>query len=302
MNHRLTIAFLLLLAVITQAGAQALSGRYKKNRPVVIACDHDLPPYSFIDEKGQPTGLHVDIVRSIIEELDVPCRFMAEERSAARKDFEQGRADMILTDASDDQLRGYYHTKAVIHYLRVNADSIAEMRLASRDRQLVEQMDGVYTRLKHNGTITAVQDRWLHPERVESASAPALRIITDGALTAAAVVCLLCLLLWLCTKYHDSQKMLRSRIVGQAEQTGLHYAAEDNEASHDLQHRYEAILDNPFVAISFYDNKGHVIIENDTMKRLGHAAAAQAHRMPIYNLQGEIANYLTAINCSEEVI
>lgn len=71
------------------------------------------------------------------------------------------------------------------------------------------------------------------------------------------------------------------------------FTDDNGEAAHNLQQGYEAILDNPFVAISFYDNNGKLIIQNDTMKRLG-TPAMPGNRQPLYNLKGEIANYFVA--------
>ena len=43
---------------------------------------------------------------------------------------------------------------------------ISEVHVVSRDRQLVEQIDDHYSRLKQRGEIAIIQDRWFHPERI----------------------------------------------------------------------------------------------------------------------------------------
>ena len=44
---------------------------------------------------------------------------------------------------------------------------ISEVHVIGRDRQLVEQIDDQYSRLKQRGEIATIQDRWFHPERIE---------------------------------------------------------------------------------------------------------------------------------------
>lgn len=47
---------------------------------------------------------------------------------------------------------------------------ISEVHVVGRDRQLIEQIDDQYSRLKQRGEIAIIQDRWLHPERVQKKS------------------------------------------------------------------------------------------------------------------------------------
>jgi hypothetical protein len=72
------------------------------------------------------------------------------------------------------------------------------------------------------------------------------------------------------------------------------YAVEDNRAARNLINKYNAILCNPFVAISFYDNNGHLIVENQAMKELGDKDIALS-RQPLYNAEGEVTNFFVAI-------
>ena len=49
---------------------------------------------------------------------------------------------------------------------------ISEIHIVGRDRQLVEQVDDQYSRLKQNGTVVMLQNKWLHPEQAEEKSVP----------------------------------------------------------------------------------------------------------------------------------
>jgi len=65
---------------------------------------------------------------------------------------------------------------------------ISEIHIIGRDRQLIEQIDDQYSRLKQSGEIAAIQDKWFHPERVHGTSSPVVYY----------VICAVLLLMALC--------------------------------------------------------------------------------------------------------
>ena len=60
---------------------------------------------------------------------------------------------------------------------------ISELHIVGRDRQLIEQIDDQYSRLKQRGEIAFIQDRWFHPERIKEESDPYWLYIAAGILT-----------------------------------------------------------------------------------------------------------------------
>ena len=64
---------------------------------------------------------------------------------------------------------------------------ISEIHIIGRDRQLIEQIDDQYSRLKQSGEIAAIQDRWFHPERVHDHSSPMVYYIVAALLLLAAL-------------------------------------------------------------------------------------------------------------------
>jgi PAS domain-containing protein len=99
-------------------------------------------------------------------------------------------------------------------------------------------------------------------------------------------------------------------------------------AARDIVHKYDAILSDPFVPMSFYDSKGVLIDHNEAMKKLldgiddslfkeifkpeenkemrvirhlyypeyGIDKFVECHIQPLYNAKGKIANYLVTTN------
>ena len=246
---------------------------------------------------------------------------------------------------------------------------ISEVHFVGRDRELMEEIDDNYSRLKQQGDVAVIQDRWMHPERVESKTEPVYLYIIAGVLLLAAI-------LWMfsrlarrhvlratrassglndmmlkalhmgnfdvmqydiardCITNHygdilpqegltleeytqrihpdqreEFRQKMRSLLEGRERHFQLnkrwnqgtdeapHYLnfqghaiselddnghpayvinaihdvtqeMEEDKAARDLIHKYEALSNVPYVAMSFYDSKGFLIDLNDSMKQL----------------------------------
>lgn len=71
---------------------------------------------------------------------------------------------------------------------------ISEVHIVGRDRQLIEQIDDQYSRLKQRGEIATIQDRWFHPERIEEETDLHWLYITLGIL---ALIATMWFFIWL---------------------------------------------------------------------------------------------------------
>ena len=58
------------------ATAHTLNDRYNSSRPVVMTCDWDKPPYEYLNDKGEPAGTNIDVMRAIMKEMNLPIRFV----------------------------------------------------------------------------------------------------------------------------------------------------------------------------------------------------------------------------------
>ena len=286
------ITFILLLAGILQTMAQALTDRYNRQRPVVIICDNSHS--SLAGHHDHPSGCCADIAKAVAERIGLPCKIVMQDIDEAQLIFKQGNADIILADGKGLNAPTYFVSKNVINYCRTSDDFIDETRFIGKDHQLIEQMDDEFTRMKEAGDIAAIQERWMNPELIEFEAMPTPLYIAIALLFVAFVFCGLILFLLAHTRRTHHNTIVLDGIISLAPQMEQFYAIEDNQAAHDLMHKYNAILCNPFVAISFYDNNGHLIIENQAMKELGNKDIALS-RQPLYNAEGEITNYFVAI-------
>ena len=69
---RILFILIALQTTIAPLLAQSLSEKYTKDRPVVVVCDWDKPPYEFLDSKGVPAGSNIDVLNAVMEKLDLP--------------------------------------------------------------------------------------------------------------------------------------------------------------------------------------------------------------------------------------
>lgn len=283
--RQLLIITILLLSGVLHAPAQALTDRYTRQRPVVVVSDNERL---------------TDITRCVTDALGLPCQFVTGSGAEAEEALKHGRADLVITDDSSERAAGRHASKSIVSYSRVTADSIAAMRFVGRDRQLIEQLDDQYMRLRESGKIAAVEEHWEHPELLSAQEEEkAALTIADVLLILSGILFLLSLiLLWhiRATRRHSAEVR---EMMTQTNQMNQYYAIEDSQAAHDLVHKYEAILSNPFLAISFYDNNGKLIVQNEAMKRLGHENVT-AQRQPLYNAEGRVVSYFVAIRCDRK--
>ena len=73
-------------------------------------------------------------------------------------------------------------------YLNDVGIPISEVHVIGIDRQLIEQIDDQYSRLKQRGEIAVIQDRWFHPERIQKKHSLVWLNIIIGALALIAIL------------------------------------------------------------------------------------------------------------------
>ena len=282
-NIRLT-AIILLLAIATGAAAQALSERYNKNRPVVIVCNYK-----------KNAGYYLEIANRLAQRMGVAYRYETNMGDAGWEAFENGDADLILTNDMKYNLGKYYISKSMVNYQRVSGDSVTEIHLTGKDRQLIEAIDDYYMRMKQEGEIEDILTRWLNPEEAKPETDDTAIEIADALLILSGILIVLSLLLlWHIRNTRKHTKEIKE-MVSQAKLMSDRYEKQDSKAAEVLKKKYEAVMSNPFVAIAFYDKDGRLIEMNETMKRSRrHTRVLQ--RQPLYNADGEVSNYIVAVD------
>ena len=68
---------------------------YTEEDPLVYEDAWDLWPYVFLNENGEPVGYNIDLLRMILNELDIPYRVKLKPTQDALNDVKAGRADLM---------------------------------------------------------------------------------------------------------------------------------------------------------------------------------------------------------------
>ncbi|MBQ9666455.1 MAG: transporter substrate-binding domain-containing protein [Bacteroidaceae bacterium] len=93
---------------------------HESDHTLVIASDWDKPPYEFRNDMGNPAGFYVDVLTTILDELEIPYRFQMLEASKAIDLFEQGKADLIFDNVRKYNSPQFFHTSNIISYYRIS--------------------------------------------------------------------------------------------------------------------------------------------------------------------------------------
>ena len=118
-RYNLRTALLVLSLLCYKGVSAALSSRYSEQKPLVIACDWDAPPYEFLDDKGLPAGFSVDVMKAICQSLEIPHVFQMRESFTEEQMFRQRRADVIVGPNDMLQLFGCGVSESVLGYYRL---------------------------------------------------------------------------------------------------------------------------------------------------------------------------------------
>ena len=103
----------------TAAMARPDDLQYTKERPLVIVADWNFAPYEYSNDKGEPEGYHIDVLKTILHQLDIPFVFKQKEWSLAVKTFDDGKADLIIECLHDRKItssKAFYSRKTLAPY------------------------------------------------------------------------------------------------------------------------------------------------------------------------------------------
>ena len=119
-RYALLLPSLLTLLCVTAAKAQApYNLDYSEDNPVIIVCDWDFPPYEFSNNNGEPDGYNIELLQTIFNKLDIPCKFLLKEWNDATHAFERREADLIIDPSYHYHVRPYIRSANILNYYKV---------------------------------------------------------------------------------------------------------------------------------------------------------------------------------------
>ena len=88
------------LGATAWASPEPRSRQYTKENPLIYEGSWDLWPYSFLNEKGQPDGFSIELIRMLLDELDIPYIIKLKSNEEAFNDLRDGKSDLRMGLAS----------------------------------------------------------------------------------------------------------------------------------------------------------------------------------------------------------
>ena len=96
-RQRKLAALFFALFITIGSHAQTDSTRvFTEEDPLIYEDAWDLWPYSFLNDSGEPNGYIIDLVRMLMEELNIPYRIKLKPQQEAFNDLKEGKADLTL--------------------------------------------------------------------------------------------------------------------------------------------------------------------------------------------------------------
>ncbi|MBP7984344.1 MAG: transporter substrate-binding domain-containing protein [Bacteroidaceae bacterium] len=136
---------------------KTIAREYTKSNPLIIEGDWEYAPYEYLNEKGEPQGFNIEILKAILEEMDIPYKIELKEWSDVLKDISNGKADLACAMQTQDQKKRYYFSKSSFAYcelglvFRKGIEPIHSLRDLKGKKIIVKKQDVAYYILVDSG-------------------------------------------------------------------------------------------------------------------------------------------------------
>jgi polar amino acid transport system substrate-binding protein len=182
----------IIVALIFLAGGPARADSVA--RPFVIVGEES-PPYEYLDDKGKPAGINIELIERIFKELGVACEIRFYPWARAWLMIENGAADAVLSVSHNPAREPFlYFTEEQKQFAVSNKMPSDFLWLTEYvffiNRRLADSVRfDSYEQLKKDGLRVVVNDQYSYDETflqaglgtlVRSTPADAMRAITDG--------------------------------------------------------------------------------------------------------------------------
>jgi len=130
---------------------------YTEENPLIYEDAWDLWPYSYLNERGEPEGYNIDLMRMILDELKIPYKIKLKPTKEARQDLHDGKSDVMMNMQA-------YFTKAIGRYGKTTVNIFTQSLVIPQNMQ-VDIKDGEdlknYDVIVHTGSFSHhyIEDR-----------------------------------------------------------------------------------------------------------------------------------------------
>ena len=105
-------SILLMLTFALAVNADNLG--FSEEKPLVFGIDQDYPPLEYVDDKGEPSGVDVQLAKVIMRRLNIPLSFKPNKWAAVAGDVMQGDVDLAMMVYSPYRADSINYSRAVM--------------------------------------------------------------------------------------------------------------------------------------------------------------------------------------------
>ncbi len=141
-----TLVLLLALTVAVPLVSYAqLSARYTKEHPLIVVCNANFPPYEYHSDDGSPEGYYIDVIKTILDRLDLPYHIVMKEWSQAAYLFDHKEADLMVDILYRKRPYLCFGSRSVLDYYKLRVVSAKDAAPITTVEEL-KQAEGVVMR------------------------------------------------------------------------------------------------------------------------------------------------------------
>ncbi len=142
---------MLLLTILLLSGMRGeakYSDRFSKEKPLTVLCDWELPPYEFLNDKGQPAGYTIEVLDAILGKLKIPYRFVLLDNPSEANNIKADQNCIFLVSTNSLPDKDCYLSSNVMYYFKIkvasrnNAPPINSIADAKPDEMFIFRLDG----------------------------------------------------------------------------------------------------------------------------------------------------------------
>jgi len=95
-RYRLLMLLICILGIATVQAQEDSARIYTEQNPLIYEDSWDLWPYSYLNDNGEPDGFNIDLIKMLMEELNIPYVIKLKSQQEAFDDLKAGMSDLTL--------------------------------------------------------------------------------------------------------------------------------------------------------------------------------------------------------------
>ncbi|MFA6871040.1 MAG: transporter substrate-binding domain-containing protein [Bacteroidaceae bacterium] len=99
--------WMVLCLVPLSVWSQASTTPHRTDSLVVMGAYNDFPPYSFLNEEGEPDGFQIELARAVMDKLGLKIVFNLADKTTLSQQFKQSKLDVLLAVDGDYPSKRY---------------------------------------------------------------------------------------------------------------------------------------------------------------------------------------------------